>query len=76
MRFDKTIKEEKIKEDDLDLDGIDDSYDDYVEDYAEVEMTLAEPGKLVDIDGSVVLVGPGDEITIRSESIKRINKTI
>lgn len=39
---------------------------------AEIEMTLAEPSKLVDADGSVVLVGAGDTLTIRSESLKRV----
>lgn len=45
---------------------------DEVADYAEIEMTLAEPSKLVDADGSVVLVGAGDIVTIQSESLKRI----
>mgnify|MGYP001244629273 CR=1 FL=1 len=39
---------------------------------AEIEMVLAEPSKLVDADGSVVLVGAGDVVTIQSESLKRI----
>ena len=42
---------------------IDDGYEDDVlgeEDYAEVEMEVAEPTKITDIDGSVVIATPGD----------------
>lgn len=56
---------------------IDDGYEDDVldeEDYAEVEMEVAEPTKITDIDGSVVIATPGDIITIKSESIKRFGK--
>lgn len=69
----------KILEDDLDLDGEDDFTQDKiigedidVDDYAEVEMTVAEPTKVTDVDGSVVIVSPGDIVTIKSESIKRV----
>jgi len=56
---------------------IDDGYEDDVlgeEDYAEVEMEVAEPTKITDIDGSVVIATPGDIVTIKSESIKRFGK--
>ncbi len=56
---------------------IDDGYENDVlgeEDYAEVEMEVAEPTKITDIDGSVVIATPGDIITIKSESIKRFGK--
>lgn len=56
---------------------IDGGYDDVVlgeEDYAEVEMEVAEPTKITDIDGSVVIATPGDIVTIKSESIKRFGK--
>lgn len=56
---------------------INDGYEDDVlgeEDYAEVEMEVAEPTKITDIDGSVVIATPGDIITIKSESIKRFGK--
>lgn len=56
---------------------IDGGYEDDVlgeEDYAEVEMEVAEPTKITDIDGSVVIATPGDIITIKSESIKRFGK--
>jgi hypothetical protein len=78
----------RINEDDLDLDGIDDSFDTEVDstmeddtfmnnEYAEVEMEVAEPTKITDIDGSVVIVTPGDIVTIKSESLKRVGvKTI
>lgn len=75
----------KITEDDLDLNGEDDfTQDDKdfvigedVEDtYAEVEMVAGEPTKITDIDGSVLIVAPGDVVTVKSESLKRINKTI
>lgn len=69
MKFGKTIEESSLKEDDLD------SFEtDFVEpEYAEVEMVIAEPTKLTDIDGSVVIATPGDTVTIKSESLKRIN---
>lgn len=44
------------------------------DDYAEVEMEIAEPTKLTDVDGSVVIVTPGDIVNIKSESIKRFGK--
>ena len=44
------------------------------EDYAEIEMEVAEPTKITDIDGSVVIATPGDIVTIKSESIKRFGK--
>ena len=71
----------KIVEDDLDLDGEDDFTQDKIigediDDYAEVEMTVAEPTKVTDIDGSVVIVSPGDIVTIKSESIKRVQLPI
>jgi len=44
------------------------------DDYAEVEMEVAEPTKITDIDGSVVIATPGDIVTIKSESIKRFGK--
>lgn len=56
---------------------IDGGYEDDVfgegfeDDYAEVEMEVAEPSKITDVDGSVVIVAPGDVVTIKSESIKR-----
>jgi len=56
---------------------IDGGYEDDVlgeEDYAEVEMEVAEPTKITDIDGSVVIATPGDIVTIKSESIKRFGK--
>lgn len=56
---------------------IDDGYEDGVlgeEDYAEVEMEVAEPTKITDVDGSVVIATPGDIVTIKSESIKRFGK--
>ena len=56
---------------------IDGGYEDDVlgeEDYAEVEMEVAEPTKITDVDGSVVIATPGDIITIKSESIKRFGK--
>lgn len=71
----------KLIEDDLDLDGEDDFTQDKIigediDDYAEVEMTVAEPTKVTDIDGSVVIVSPGDIVTIKSESIKRVQLPI
>ncbi len=71
----------KIVEDDLDLDGEDDFTQDKIigediDDYAEVEMTAAEPTKVTDIDGSVVIVSPGDIVTIKSESLKRVQLPI
>ena len=73
----------KITEDDLDLNGEDDFTQDDKEfvigedietdNYAEIEMVVAEPTKVTDVDGSVVLVAPGDTVTIKSESLKRIN---
>lgn len=79
----------KLTEDDLDLNGEDDFTQDKIigeaeidtfngsdEDYAEVEMVVAEPTKVTDIDGSVVLVAPGDTVTIKSESLKRLNKSV
>ena len=56
---------------------IDGGYEDDVlgeQDYAEVEMEVAEPTKITDIDGSVVIATPGDIVTIKSESIKRFGK--
>ncbi len=57
---------------------IDGGYEDDVlgeqEDYAEIEMEVAEPTKITDIDGSVVIATPGDIVTIKSESIKRFGK--
>lgn len=41
---------------------------------AEVEVILDEPTRMVDVDGSVVLAEPGDIITIKSESLKRIKQ--
>lgn len=41
---------------------------------AEVEVVLDEPTRMVDVDGSVVLAEPGDTITIKSESLKRIKQ--
>lgn len=63
----------RIQEDDLNLNGVDDFIEDEVsiDDYAEVEMEVAEPTKITDVDGSVVIATPGDIITIKSESIKR-----
>jgi hypothetical protein len=77
----------KITEDDLDLNGEDDFTQDKKDfvigedmdtepEYAEVEVTAAEPTKLTDIDGSVLIVVPGDIVTVKSESLKRINKTV
>ena len=77
----------KITEDDLDLNGEDDFTQDKKDfvigedmdtepEYAEVEVTAAEPTKLTDIDGSVLIVAPGDIVTVKSESLKRINKTV
>lgn len=78
----------RIVEDDLDLDGEDDftqgkvigeDIDTFVGDddnYAEVEMVAAEPTKVVDVDGSIVIVSPGDTVTIKSESIKRVSSLI
>lgn len=67
----------RINEDDLNLDGIDDFIEDDgimdIEDYAEVEMEVAEPTKITDVDGSIVIATPGDIVTIKSESIKRFN---
>ena len=73
----------KITEDDLDLNGEDDFTQDDKEfvmgeevetdNFSEVEMVVAEPTKVTDVDGSVVLVAPGDTVTIKSESLKRIN---
>jgi len=69
----------RLTEGDFDMDGTQDFEDDtmlgedgFGDDYAEVEMTVAEPTKVTDIDGSVVIVSPGDIVTIKSESIKRI----
>jgi hypothetical protein len=69
MKFGEKIKESSLKEDDFD------SFEtDFVEpEYAEVEMVVAEPTKITDIDGSVVIATPGDTVTIKSESLKRIN---
>lgn len=76
----------RINEEEIDIiDGdhvIDGGYeDDFVmgedietDDYAEVEMEIAEPTKLTDVDGSVVIATPGDIVTIKSESIKRFSK--
>lgn len=80
MKFDKAkIKEASIKEHDFDMDGEMDfedntmlGEDNSIADYAEIEMTVAEPTKVTDVDGSVVIVSPGDIVTIKSESIKRI----
>lgn len=55
---------------DIDMDAVDLAEDDY----AEVEMVVAEPTKVTDVDGSVVIVSPGDTVTIKSESIKRIKQ--
>lgn len=73
----------KLIEDDLDLDGEDDFTQDKiigedvdVDDYAEVEMVAAEPTKITDVDGSVVVVSPGDIVNIKSESIKRVQLPI
>ena len=41
---------------------------------AEIEVVLDEPTRMVDVDGSVVLAEPGDIITIKSESLKRIKQ--
>lgn len=70
----------RINEEEIDI--IDGGYeDDFVmgedietDDYAEVEMEIAEPTKLTDVDGSVVIATPGDIVTIKSESIKRFSK--
>lgn len=66
----------RIQEDDLNLNGVDDFVEDevFMDDYAEVEMEVAEPTKITDVDGSVVIATPGDIITIKSESIKRFGK--
>ena len=48
--------------------------EEFEDDYAEVEMEVAEPTKITDIDGSVVIATPGDIVTIKSESIKRFGK--
>jgi hypothetical protein len=53
----------------LDNDNIDDNY-------AEVEMVVAEPTKITDIDGSVIIVSPGDIVNIKSESLKRVKSFI
>lgn len=74
----------KILEDDLDLDGEDDFIQDKiigedidtVDNYAEIEMVVAEPTKVTDVDGSIVLVAPGDIVTIKSESLKRVSLPI
>lgn len=67
-----------------DQDEVNESFeDDYIDDVAsedvgeyEVELVVAEPTKVVDMDGSVVLVTPGDVVTVKSESMKRINKSL
>lgn len=66
----------RIQEDDLNLNGVDDFIEDEVsvDDYAEVEMEVAEPTKITDVDGSVVIATPGDIVNIKSESIKRFGK--
>ena len=78
----------KLIEDDLDLDGEDDFTQDKVigedvdtfvggeDDYSEIEMVVAEPTKVTDVDGSIVLVAPGDVVTIKSESLKRVSLPI
>lgn len=77
----------KILEDDLDLDGEDDFTKDKIigedvdtfvgsDNYSEVEMVAAEPTKVTDVDGSIVLVAPGDIVTIKSESLKRVSLPI
>jgi len=48
--------------------------EEFEDDYAEVEMEVAEPTKITDVDGSVVIATPGDIVTIKSESIKRFGK--
>lgn len=57
--------------DDIDLE--DTLADENIE-MAEVEVILDEPTRMVDVDGSVILAEPGDVITIKSESIKRIKQ--
>lgn len=47
--------------------------EEFEDDYAEVEMEVAEPTKITDVDGSIVIATPGDIVTIKSESIKRFN---
>lgn len=42
--------------------------------YNEVEIVLSESTKLTDKDGSIVLAGPGDIVTIKSEVLKRVTK--
>ncbi len=65
---------------DLDDVGFDDGLDDFDSEFndfdAEVEMTLGEATKLTDRDGSVLLAGPGDRVTIKSPTLKRINKAL
>jgi hypothetical protein len=59
---------------------LDDATDDYIPEEStgeyEVELVVAEPTKVTDVDGSVVLVTPGDVVTVKSESMKRINKSL
>jgi hypothetical protein len=74
----KFLKEDFEDDPSLDTDEtfMDDETDDSMVDdgTAEIEMVLAEPSKLVDVDGSVVLVGAGDVVNIQSESLKRIKQ--
>jgi hypothetical protein len=74
----------RITEDDLNLNGVDDFIEDGVVDtyvdsednFAEVELVAAEPTKITDIDGSVVIITPGDIVNVKSESLKRVSKVI
>ena len=61
---------------DFDTDVSQDLVDTDFDNYAEVEMTVAEPTKITDIDGSVIIVSPGDIVNIKSESLKRVKSFI
>ena len=71
MKFNKI--EEKAVETKVEETVVQEDGDEGMEDgMAEVELVLAEPTKMVDADGSIVLAEPGDIVHVQSESIKRI----
>ena len=78
MKFNKDKIKEDILDPDMDADvdivGYDLDVDMDAGQMAEVELVLAEPTKMVDADGSIVLAEPGDIVHIQSESLKRIKR--
>lgn len=74
MKFTEDFMDDEIFDtdySDIELDASNDNIE-----MAEVEVVLDEPARMVDVDGSVVLAEPGDIVTIKSESLKRIRKDV